>query len=69
MREIVDPNVFIVDGYQFARFPMPIFDTLPDDELEALVHLLLQTSPGVPAIDGARKGGDWMDIFLDPTGL
>ena len=39
---IVDPLVFLPDGFQITRFPMPIFSNLSEQEVEALVYLLMQ---------------------------
>lgn len=38
---IVDPNVYIVPGYEATRFPMPAYVDLAPEDLEALIHLLL----------------------------
>lgn len=39
---IVNPQAFMVTGYQITRFPMPIFTNLSEREVEALVYLLMQ---------------------------
>jgi len=41
---IVDPQAFMVEGYQITRFPMPIFTNLSAREVDALVYLLMQPS-------------------------
>ncbi len=39
---IVDPKVYVVDGYQQVRFGMASFAHLSEREVKALVHFLLQ---------------------------
>lgn len=39
---ILNPGVYLVDGYAATRHPMPAYTHLPAEEVEALVHLLLQ---------------------------
>jgi mono/diheme cytochrome c family protein len=39
---ILNPGVYIVDGYAATRHPMPAYTYLPAEEIEALVYLLLQ---------------------------
>jgi cytochrome c551/c552 len=39
---IVNPQAFMVTGYQITRFPMPIFTNLSEQEVDALVYLLMQ---------------------------
>ena len=41
---IVNPQAFMVTGYQITRFPMPIFTNLSEREVDALVYLLMQPS-------------------------
>jgi cytochrome c2 len=38
---IVDPNAYIVPGYEFTRHRMPPYTALDDAELDALVQMLL----------------------------
>ncbi len=44
---IVDPQRFLADGYQITRFPMPIFTNLTEQEVDALVYLLMQPPTSV----------------------
>lgn len=39
---IVDPRVFIVSGYENPRHQMPIYDSLNETDVDALVQMLLQ---------------------------
>lgn len=45
---IVDPLAFLVSGYQITRFPMPIFTNLSEQEVDALVYLLMQPPATAP---------------------
>jgi cytochrome c551/c552 len=39
---IVEPRAYIVDGYQATPHHMPAYTNLSDDELDAMVNMLLQ---------------------------
>jgi mono/diheme cytochrome c family protein len=39
---ILNPGVYLVDGYAATRHPMPAYTHLPAAEVDALVYLLLQ---------------------------
>jgi len=45
---IVNPQAFMVDGYQITRFPMPVFTNLSEQQVDALVYLLVQPPAVTP---------------------
>lgn len=45
---IVDPQAFFVEGYQITRFPMPIFSNISEQQVDALVYLLMQPPASAP---------------------
>lgn len=45
---IVNPQAFFVEGYQITRFPMPVFSNLSEQQVDALVYLLMQPPAVVP---------------------
>lgn len=45
---IVVPQAFFVEGYQITRFPMPVFSNLSEQQVDALVYLLMQPPAIVP---------------------
>jgi nitric oxide reductase subunit C len=38
---IIDPKAFVIPGYEMASQPMPVYDYLSDQEIMALVQMLL----------------------------
>lgn len=45
---IVNPQAFFVDGYQITRFPMPVFSNISEQQVDALVYLLMQPPAVTP---------------------
>lgn len=45
---ILKPAIFLTEGYQITRFPMPIYATLSAAEVDALVYLLMQPPASAP---------------------
>lgn len=45
---IVDPQAFFVEGYLITRFPMPVFTNLSEQQVDALVYLLMQPPAVTP---------------------
>lgn len=42
LESLVEPQAYIVAGYELSRHKMPPFSQLSDEELQAIVYLLLQ---------------------------
>lgn len=42
LESLVEPNAYIVPGYAMTRFHMPAYTHLNQDDLDALVYLLMQ---------------------------
>ncbi len=42
LESIIDPGIYVVPGYERTRFRMPAYMNLSEDDLNALVQLLLQ---------------------------
>ncbi|MEN8374754.1 MAG: c-type cytochrome [Gemmatimonadota bacterium] len=42
LESLVDPNIYIAPGFERTRFPMPAYTHLSEEELNALVQMLLK---------------------------
>jgi mono/diheme cytochrome c family protein len=51
LESIISPGVYRVAGFERTRFPMPAYSHLGADQLDALVHLLMQQ----PAHRGGQR--------------